>query len=94
MRDFLRRVHKLEKRLAAVPTLLRMPDGSTERLPGDPNRILDLMMVALAGGEAPEMELIAQSISSTEPGGAQMVDIARLLYGATRGRLQRGEPAG
>lgn len=94
MRNLLRRLQNLEKRLASEPILLRMPDGSTERVPGDPNHILDFMMASLSGEEVPEMELIAQSLSSAEPGGAQMVDMARLLYGATKGKMPPGEPAG
>jgi hypothetical protein len=93
MRNLLRRVQKLEKRLPREPILLRMPDGSTERVSGDPNYILDLMMASLNGGQVPEMEMIVQSVSSTEPGGACMVDMARLLFGATQGQGQPGEPA-
>ena len=91
MKSLLRRIEKLEKRLISEPVLLGMPDGSTERLLGDPNYMLDLMLGLLNGEEVPEIELIAQSISSAEPGSAHMVDMARLLYGAMKKQIQPGE---
>ncbi len=55
---------------------LRMPDGRTEILS---DSVLELFSRALDGDRSPEVELIAQSVSSTEPGGGQMIDLARAL---------------
>jgi len=96
MKNLLRRLERLEKRLISAPILLKMPDGSTERILGDANYVLDLMICALNGEKVPEIELIARSISSDEPSGAHMVDMARLLHGATKRQTPAGagEPAG
>ena len=96
MKTLLRRLERLEKRIISAPILLQMTDGSTERICGDANYVLDLMISTLHGETVPEIELIAQSISSEEPGGAHMVDMARLLYGATKRQVSRreDEPAG
>jgi hypothetical protein len=91
MKTLLRRLERLEKRLVSEPILLQMPDGRTERLRGDANYVLDLMICALNGETVPEIELIAQSVSSDEPSGGHMVDVARLLYGATKRQMQPGE---
>ena len=90
MRGLLRRIEKLEKRLLQEPILLEMPNGSTETILADPNYFLDLMMRSLDGEQVPEMEVIARSIRSAEPGGGHLVDAARLLWGARR-RQQPGE---
>jgi hypothetical protein len=96
MTNLLRRLERLEKRLVSEPILLLMPNGGMERISGDPNYVLDLMMCSLNGEAVSEMQLIARSIGSDEPGGAHMVDVARLLHGATRKQVQPGEdePAG
>jgi hypothetical protein len=91
MKNLLRRLDRLEKQLIRAPILLIMSDGSTERLLGDANYMLDLMIDTLDGKISPELELIAHSMSSEEPGGAHMVDMARLLYGARKRQLQPGE---
>ena len=56
-----------------------MADGSTETLPGHNHFVLDLLASACRGDRTPEMELIARSVGSTEPGGAHMIDLARAL---------------
>ena len=71
-----RRLEALEKDLSSEPIILLMPDGRTETLRGD---VLDLFSRAVGGEQTPEMELISQSISSVEPGGAHMIDVARAL---------------
>jgi len=71
-----RRLEALEKGVTTEPIVLRMPDGRTETLRGD---VLDLFSRAVSGERTPEMELISQSISSVEPGGAHMIDLARAL---------------
>jgi hypothetical protein len=91
MKNLLRRLERLEKHLISAPILLQMSDGSTERILGDANYVLDLMICTLSGETVPELELIARSISSDEPTGSHMVDMARLLYGATKRQMQPGE---
>ena len=56
-----------------------MPDGRTETLPGHNDYVLNLLSRAVRGERTPEMELVARSVSSTEPGGAHMVDLVRAL---------------
>lgn len=75
----------------SAPILLRMSDGSMETILGDATCLLDLMICTLNGETVPVIELIAQSISSEEPSGAHMVDMARLLYGATKRQVPPGE---
>ena len=89
MKYLRRRLERLEKQLFTEPIVLQMPNGGTERLPGEPNYVLHLMMRCLEGEQMPEMDLIARSISSIEPGGAHMIDMVRLLYDATT--KQQGE---
>jgi len=86
MKNLRRRIERIEKHLLIEPILLVMPGGSTERLSGDPNYLLGLMMHFLDGDQVPEMDLIAGSVRSEEPGGAHMVDMVRVLYGAAKKR--------
>lgn len=72
-----RRLEALEKQFTSEPILLKMPDGRIETLPGYNRYVLDLVARAGRGERAPEMELIAQSISSAEPGGGHMIDLVR-----------------
>jgi hypothetical protein len=76
-----RRLEALEKGVTTEPIVLHMPDGRTETLRGD---VLDLFSRAVGGERTPEMELISQSISSVEPGGAHMIDLARALLNGPR----------
>ena len=71
-----RRLEALEKGVTNEPIILLMPDGRSETLRGE---ILDLFSHVFDEERTPEMELIAQSISSIEPGGGQMIDLARAL---------------
>ena len=71
-----RRLEALERQLSSEATILVMPDGRTETLRGD---ALDWFSRAIRGDRTPEIELIAQSISSVEPGGGQMIELARAL---------------
>jgi hypothetical protein len=74
-----RRLELLEKRLTSEPVVLQMPDGRVERLRGRGDYLLDLVLRAWRGDRTPEMELIAQSISSTEPGGGHMLDLVQAM---------------
>jgi hypothetical protein len=74
-----RRLEALEKGVTSEPIMLLMPDGRTETLPGHNDYVLNLLSRAVRGNRTPEMELIARSQSSTEPGGAHMIDLVRAL---------------
>jgi len=74
-----RRLEALEKQFTSEPILLKMPDGRIETLPGYNEYVLDLVARAGRGERTPEMELIAQSISSVEPGAGHMIDLVRAL---------------
>jgi hypothetical protein len=72
-----RRLEALERsQFGGEPIVLFMPDGRTETLRGN---VLELFSRARDGDRTPEVELIAQSVSSTEPDGAHMIDLARAL---------------
>jgi hypothetical protein len=72
-----RRLKLLERQFTGEPVLLKMPDGRTEKLQGRGDFLLDLVARSMNGDRTPEMELIAQSVSSTEPGGGHLVDVVR-----------------
>jgi hypothetical protein len=74
-----RRLEALEEQLIIEPILLRMPDGSTQTLPGQNDYVLNLLWRAVRGERTPEMDLVARSTSSSEPGGAHMIDLVRAL---------------
>ena len=63
--------------------ILKMPDGRMERLPG--NQVRSLLGRAFRRERTPELELIAQSVSSTEPGDGHMIDLARALLNSPVG---------
>ena len=89
-----RRLEALEQDLSSEPILLLMPDGRTETLPGHNDYVLNLLSRAVRGDRAPEMELIARSQSSTEPGGAHMIDLVRaLLNGPNEDGRAEASPA-
>jgi hypothetical protein len=71
------RLKLLEKRLSSEPIRLCMPDGRTETLRGRRHYVLDLFLRACRGDRTPEIELIAESVSSVEPGGGHMLELAR-----------------
>jgi hypothetical protein len=72
-----RRLDALERsQLGGEPIVLLMPDGRTETLRGS---VLELFSRARDRDRTAEVELIAQSVSSTEPDGAHMIDLARAL---------------
>jgi hypothetical protein len=79
-----RRLEALEKGVTTEPIALHMPDGRMETLPGHNDYVLNLLSRAVGGERTPEMELISQSISSVEPGGAHMIDLARALLNGPR----------
>ena len=85
-----RRLEALEQDfMSSKPILLLMPDGRTETLPGHNDYVLHLLSRAVRGDRTPEMDLIARSQSSTEPGGAHMIDLVRALL---NGPIEDGGP--
>jgi hypothetical protein len=64
-----------------------MPDGRTVTLPGHNDHVVDLLAGACRGDLTAEMELIARSISPTEPDGGQMIDLARALLNGPQDNL-------
>ena len=80
MKNLLRRIERLErleKGLTDEPIVLHMPDGRIETLRGHNDYVLNLLSRAVRGDRTPEMELIARSVGSTEPGRAHMIDLVR-----------------
>jgi hypothetical protein len=74
-----RRLEALEQDFTSEPILLLMPDGRTETLPGHNDYVLNLLGRAVGEDRTPEMDLVARSVGSTEPGGAHMIDLVRAL---------------
>ena len=73
-----KRLQALEQRLSGKPpATLTMPDGRTEILRGDYMR--ELLSGACSGERTPTLELLARSVSSTEPGGGQLIELARAI---------------
>jgi hypothetical protein len=87
MKYLRRRLERLEQHLIGEPILLQMPGGRVEEFPGDPNYVLDLLIRSLNGEQVSGLDLIARSLSSTEPDDAHMVDMARLLHRAIERRI-------
>lgn len=70
-----RRLEALEKGPSSVEAIvLLMADGSTKTLPG--HDMVGLLGRAFWGDRTPQMELIARSVTSYEPDGAHMIDLA------------------
>jgi hypothetical protein len=74
-----RRLELLEKRLISEPIVLQMPDGRTETLRGPRYYTFELFKRAIGGERTPEMELIAQCTSSSEPGGGRMIELVQAI---------------
>ena len=85
-----RRVALLEQQITNESIVLQMSDGSTVRLPS--NAAVGLLAKAIREDRTPEVELVAQSISSTEPDGAHLLDLARAISNSPTeaGRPGRG----
>lgn len=75
--NFRHRLAALERQVTcAGPISLFLPGGGSKTMRGDER---DLLSHAVRGDRTPEIELIAESVSSLEPGGGQMIDLARAL---------------
>src|SRR5271169_1700907 len=83
-RRLYRRLELLEKRFTSEPIVLEMPDGRTETLRGRGDYVLDLFSRACRGVRTPEIDLIAQSVSSAEPGGGRLLELARAILQGPR----------
>jgi hypothetical protein len=79
-RQLYRRLESLEKRHIRDPIVLQMPDGRIVTLPNRGGYLFNLVLRVLAGERTSEMELIARSTSSFEPGGGHMLDIIRAFW--------------
>ena len=72
-----RRLEALEKQITGGgPIILITRDGGKIAIRGDERHLLSC---AIRGERTPEIEMIARSVSSVEPGGGQMIDLARAL---------------
>jgi hypothetical protein len=74
-----RRLATLENQCTIEPIVLQMPEGRTVTLPGRGNQAGVLLGRAVYGEPTPEIRLIAQSVSSIEPGGGHLIDLARAI---------------
>src|ERR1035438_5176131 len=61
------RLNALEREINCEPVVLHMVGGRREILPG--NQACGLLARSICNERTPAIELVAQSISSTEPGG-------------------------
>lgn len=87
-----RRLAALEKQVTGgAPIILIMRDGGSKTIRGDER---DLLSCAMRGERTPEIELIAYSVSSVEPLGSQMVDLARALLNSPTERPERPAESG
>ena len=86
-----RRLEALERRLVSEPILLLMPNGRTETLRGPRYFALDLFRRACEGERTSEVDLIAQSVSSFEPGRAHMLDLVRGVLANPPGDAPSGD---
>jgi hypothetical protein len=76
---FDRRIQALERRLVFEPVTLFFADGSSTQICGRRDYVLNLFAAACRGEHSPQLELIARRVRSQEPGGGQMMDLARAL---------------
>ena len=74
-----RRVETLERRLICDPATLFFADGTSAQIGGRGDYIVKLFAAAVRGERSPQMELVARSVRSEEPGGGHMLDLARAL---------------
>ena len=77
-----RRLEALERGRLSEPVTLIMPDGRTEILRGD--CIFEMLSGACRGERTPTLDLLAQSVGSTEPGGGHLIELARAILNSPR----------
>jgi hypothetical protein len=80
---FEKRIRALEAKTITDPVILLFADGTTRRIQGRGDFLLDLLAAACGGNpglrEAAQLELICQSVDAEEPGGGHMVELVRSL---------------
>jgi hypothetical protein len=74
-----RRIKALERGFITEPIILQMADGRRVTLSGSGGYALDLLARACEATRTPEVNLVAGSIASTEPGGGHLLDLARAI---------------
>jgi hypothetical protein len=82
-----KRLRALESKLLTDPLILRFADGSTRTICGHGDFLLRLFRgvfgrADLSPGQASQLDMIRQRVSSTEPGGGHMVELLRCLLDA------------
>lgn len=81
-RGYRKRLAALKQKFNTDPVTLYFEDGSTRQIHGRGDFIRRLVEACLRGDKTPEVELIAKSVYSTEPGGSHMLELARcFLHG-------------
>jgi hypothetical protein len=77
------RLKILEREIINEPIVLTMPDGRTKTLPG--SQATGLLARSIGNERTPEIEIVARSISSPEPGGGHLIDLARAILNSPAG---------
>jgi hypothetical protein len=82
-----RRIRELEAKMISDPVVLSMPDGSRRELHGAGGFLVRLLRDVCRGadlspGQAPQLDLIRQSVGSKEPGGGHLVELLQCLLHA------------
>jgi hypothetical protein len=81
-RGYRKRLAALKQKFSTDPVTLYFADGSKHEIHGRGDFVRRLVEACLRGDKTREVELIAKSVYSTEPGDSHMLDIARVfLYG-------------
>jgi hypothetical protein len=74
-----KRIEALERRIVFDPITLFFADGSSTQIGGRRDYGLNLFAAACRGERSRQLEQIGRSVRSQEPGGGQMMDLARAL---------------
>ena len=85
--NFKKRLRALEARLIMDPIILQFADGSAQALHGGRGFLVRLLRSVcggadLASGQREHLELIRQSVQSTEPGGGRLIELILCLLHA------------
>lgn len=78
--DLERRIKELEKRFKSGEIILRMPDGTEQKIKlGRGQDGLDLLVQVTEYPNSPIADAIRRSVSAREPGGGRMCEMARAI---------------
>ena len=80
------RLEVLEREIINGPIVLMMSDGRTKTLPG--NQVTCLLARLVRNERTRDIELVARSISSSEPGGGHLIDLARAILNSPPGMAE------